>query len=155
MFVWKHSEEVRTTASASEIWAHWKDAAHWPRWDKELAWVRLEGEFVKGTKGKMKPAAGPEVKLTLGNVIINKSSSDIAKLPITKLVFDHEYLAPANPGDSAKIKHSVTMTGLLAPLFGRLIGTKIRLHSWILKRGARLRLLLPVRRSDSAFNTPI
>lgn len=128
MFVWKHSEEVRTVASASEIWELWKQAPEWPRWDRELAWVRVNGDFVNGTTGILKPVAGPEMNFTLDKVIINKSFINVAKLPLTKLVFGHEYLPPVRPGDIAKIKHTVTMTGLLAPVFGRVIGARIRLH---------------------------
>jgi len=128
MFVWKHSEVVNTKASASEIWIWWKDAANWPLWDKELKWVRLDGEFVEGATGKMKPTAGPEVHFTLDKVVVNQSFSNTAKLPFTQLVFNHEYLTPGKPGDTAKIRHTVTMTGLLTPLFGRVIGSKIRLN---------------------------
>lgn len=128
MFIWKYSEEVSTEASASEIWAQWQDTATWPRWDKELEWVRLNGDFVKGTSGKMKPASGPEVEFILEEVIVNKFFSDSAKLPLTRLVFEHEYIPSAHSGDGAKIRHTVTMTGILAPLFGRVIGSKIRLH---------------------------
>lgn len=128
MFVWRHSEEVHTEATATQIWIQWKDAASWPRWDKELKWVRLNGEFVRGTTGKMKSASGPEVSFTLDEVIIDKSFSNTAKLPLTRIVFGHEYLASTKPGDTAKIRHTVTMTGFLAPLFGRVIGSKIRRH---------------------------
>ncbi|QHM74008.1 hypothetical protein [Mixta intestinalis] len=128
MFVWKHSEEVSTEATASEIWIQWKDTTNWPRWDKELEWVRLNGEFEKGTTGRMKPISGPEVAFTLDKVVVNRFFSDSAKLPLTRVVFEHEYLPATETGHHAKIRHTVTMTGVLAPLFGRVIGSKIRLH---------------------------
>lgn len=128
MFTWTYSEQVTTQATPEQIWAMWQDAASWPCWDSELEWVRLEGKFVVGTVGRMKPVSGPEVKFCLSDVVPLQSFSDVAQLPLTRLVFTHEYLSPQEGDGAAKIRHSVTMNGLLAPLFGRLIGGKIKNH---------------------------
>ncbi len=127
MFTWTYSETVPTLASASQIWSRWQDAEQWPTWDCELDWVRLEGPFEAGTTGKMKPSAGPEVAFELSEVSPERSFSDIARLPLTKMVFLHEYL-PLEKGGAAQIRHTVTMTGLLAPLFGKIIGSQIKAH---------------------------
>lgn len=127
MFTWTYSETVTTPASADQIWARWADAANWPDWDSEVEWVRLNGLFTKGTTGKMKPSGGPEVAFELTEVTPNVSFTDTARLPLTKMVFTHEYL-PQEDGERAQIRHSVTLTGLLAPLFGKVIGTKIKAH---------------------------
>ncbi|MCC4107170.1 SRPBCC family protein [Serratia ureilytica] len=128
MFTWTYSEQVATQATPEQIWAMWQDAASWPCWDRELEWVRLEGEFIVGTVGRMKPASGPEVKFRLSDVSPLRSFSDVAQLPLTRLVFNHEYLSPQEDSATAQIRHSVTLSGLLAPLFGRLIGRKIKTH---------------------------
>lgn len=127
MFSWTYSEAVPTPASASQIWARWQDAENWPTWDSELDWVRLEGPFEVGTTGKMKPSTGPEVAFELSEVSPEKSFSDTARLPLTKMVFQHEYF-PQEDGGAAHIRHTVSMTGLLAPLFGKLIGRQIKAH---------------------------
>lgn len=118
MFTWTYSEQVMTLATPEQIWAMWQDAASRPCWDSELEWVRLEGEFVVGTVGRMKPASGPEVKFCLSDVVPPRSFSDVAQLPLTRLVFNHEYLSPQEGDGVAQIRHSVIMDGLLAPLFG-------------------------------------
>lgn len=128
MFIWIYSEDVPTQATAEQIWEMWKDAATWPCWDSELEWVKLDGNFVTGTRGSMKPASGPVVKFLLNKVVVNRSFSNIARLPLTHLAFEHEYFPPQNDGVPAQIRHSVTMSGLLAPLFGRIIGSKIKIH---------------------------
>ncbi|KPN61547.1 Polyketide cyclase / dehydrase and lipid transport [Aliiroseovarius crassostreae] len=127
MFTWTYSETVPTHASASQIWAHWQDTENWPAWDSELDWVRLEGPFEVGTTGKMKPSAGPEVAFELSEVSHEKSFSDTARLPLTKMVFQHEYL-PQPDTETGQIRHTVSMTGLLAPLFGQVIGRQIKAH---------------------------
>ncbi|ECU9164112.1 TPA: hypothetical protein G5T75_004903 [Salmonella enterica] len=128
MFTWTYSEQVTTLATPEQIWAMWQDASSWPCWDSELEWVRLEGEFVAGTVGLMKPASGPEVRFCLSDVVPLRSFSDVAQLPLTRLVFNHEYISPQESNGAAQIRHSVTMYGLLAPLFGRFIGRKIKTH---------------------------
>ena len=126
MFTWQHSEKVVTNATSKQIWALWQDAATWPRWDSELEWVKLGGPFVVGTKGSMKPRGGPVVAFELTYVEENKQFIDCAKLPLTTLAFTHRYEVLA--GGGAQIVHAVEMRGLLAPLFGRVIGSKIRAH---------------------------
>lgn len=128
MFRWTYSESVTTEATPEQIWAMWQDVSSWPSWDSELEWVKLHGDFIEGTTGRMKPASGPEVDFTLSRVELNRGFTDMAKLPLTRLVFDHEYLASTEKGAPARICHSVTMTGWLAPIFSRLIGNKIKSH---------------------------
>lgn len=94
MFTWTYSEKVATQATPEQIWAMWQDAASWPCWDSELEWVRLEGEFIVGTVGRMKPTSGPEVKFLLSDIVPLRSFSDVAQLPLTRLAFDHEYISP-------------------------------------------------------------
>ncbi|EJF75526.1 hypothetical protein MCO_01810 [Bartonella sp. DB5-6] len=129
MFKWTHSEEINTEASAEQIWAMWEDAATWPCWDNELEWVELLGAFKTGTVGQMKPKKGPKVIFTLDKVIKNVCFSNYAKLPFTRMIFDHEYISSTKSGSSHnKIRHTVTMSGILSPLFGMIIGSKIKLH---------------------------
>jgi len=128
MFTWKYNETVDIHASADKVWAIWSDPTAWPVWDAELTWVTLDGAFVKGTKGKMKPASGPEVKFELINVEPNKMFTDRAGLPLTTLDFTHFYTPADNNGTPAQITHGVEFRGMLAPLFGVLIGRNIKKH---------------------------
>ncbi|WP_375614746.1 MULTISPECIES: hypothetical protein [unclassified Bartonella] len=129
MFKWIYSEEISTEASAEKIWAIWEDVASWPCWDSELEWVELSGPFKEGAIGRMKPKKGPTVTFTLDKVIKNICFSDYAKLPFTRMSFNHEYICSTKSGSSNnKIRHTVIISGLLAPLFGMIIGSKIKLH---------------------------
>lgn len=129
MFKWTHSEEINTEASAEQIWAMWEDVATWSCWDYELEWAELSGAFKEGTVGRLKPKKGPKVTFTLDKVIKNVCFSDYAKLPLTRMSFNHEYICSQKSGSSNnKIRHTVTMSGLLSPFFGMIIGSKIKLH---------------------------
>jgi len=127
MFRWSYSESVETDATAEQIWAMWEDVVNWPAWDSELEWVRLNGDFQQGTEGQMKPAGAPVVDFTLIEVCHNSCFVDRAKLPLTTLDFSHNY-EMGSTDRRAMIHHSVEMKGFLAPLFGFVLGRKIKAH---------------------------
>lgn len=127
MFTWTYSETVNTNATSDQVWSILKNVQDWPSWDKELEWARLDGPFQVGTKGQLKPSKGPEVAFELIDVMPGYSFSNKAKLPLTKMIFFHEYL-PQDSHNEARICHRVVMSGLLAPLFGKIIGSQIKLH---------------------------
>lgn len=127
MFTWTYSETVTTLATPDQIWTMWQDVESWPCWDSELEWVKLDGEFIVGTTGRMKSTSGPEVKFKLSRIVPGLSFTNIAQLPLTRLEFGHEY--KLSDADSvAYIRHTVIMSGLLAPFFGYVIGKKIKTH---------------------------
>ncbi|WP_412057404.1 hypothetical protein [Bartonella sp. DGB2] len=126
MFKWVYKEQVPTKATCEQIWSMWQDVASWPCWDHELEWVKLNGNFAAGTTGRMKPIKGPEINFTISEATPLRSFSDVARLPLTTLVFNHEYFSPPETEMTAYIQHSVTMTGWLALVFGFLIGRQIK-----------------------------
>lgn len=128
MFKWHHSEVVSTNATAENVWRKWEDGNTWPEWDTELEWVELSSGIAEGSSGKMKPKGGPNVKFVITKSKRNSSFQDVAKLPLTILTFDHEYIPQGASDATAYIRHSVTMNGITAPLFGHVIGSKIKLH---------------------------
>jgi hypothetical protein len=125
MWTWTCREAVATPATPAQIWAVWQQVAHWPTWDSELKWSKLQGEFSVGARGKMQPNQGPVVDFVLSDVQPEHRFVTLNRLPLTEMVFDH--VIEVQNGQRYLV-HSVTMTGWLAPLFGRLIGTQIQKH---------------------------
>ena len=74
----------------------------------------------------MKPRGGPVVVFHLTNTEEHSQFTNRAKLPLTTLELTHRYESLAD--GSARIVHAVEMRGLLAPLFGRVIGSKMCAH---------------------------
>ncbi len=91
MFKWSYSEKVMTNATAEQVWAIWEQPELWPSWDSELTWVKLDGPFKSGTKGKMQPVGGPIVEFTLTEVKVNRRFVDRTRLPLTNMEFSHFY----------------------------------------------------------------
>jgi hypothetical protein len=69
------------------------------------------------------PKDGPKYKVRFENVVANRSFNVICKLPLCEMRFEHELSAE---GKKTKATHRVVFKGLLAPLFGRLIGNGMR-----------------------------
>jgi len=127
MFTWKYDETIDIDADADSVWAIWSNPAQWPSWDAEIKSATLDGDFIQGSLGKMKPASGPEIKFEITDAQPGKQFTNRAKLPLTTLDFSHVYL-PASDQTPAKITHGVEFRGIMAPLFGALIGRNIKKH---------------------------
>ncbi|MHB1605774.1 MAG: hypothetical protein ACYCTV_05200 [Leptospirales bacterium] len=60
-----------------------------------MEWVTLEGPFVSGIRGRLKPVVGPEVKFVILEAWLDRGFTDRAFLPLIRLDFIHLYpLAP-------------------------------------------------------------
>lgn len=109
-----------SSAPPANIWKLWADVASWNEWDQDIEYARLEGEFQAGAKGVLKPRSGPRVAFTIAELAQGVSFTSISSLPLTRLRFAH-HLVPM-PGGGCKVTHRIEMSGMLAFLFGRLLG---------------------------------
>jgi hypothetical protein len=73
--------------------------------------------------GEVVPHGGPKSALHFVEVNKNKSVRMECKLPLCKMRFDYEL---QEQGGSTVVTHRTTFTGLLAPIFGRLIGSGMK-----------------------------
>ncbi len=112
---------------ASTIYALYADVANWNTWDPDLKSSSIDGAFANGTTGEVVPKGGPKSKVVFSNIVPNKSFSVECKLPLCKMRFEHELLAQTDgKSNGTTATHRVVFEGLLAPLFGRLIGSGMR-----------------------------
>jgi hypothetical protein len=117
----EHSRVI--DASAATIFAIYADVANWPMWDPDAKSASIEGPFVSGAIGQVVPHGGPTSKLHFTQVVDQKSFQVQCKLPLCTMRFDYG-LQPK--GAATLATHRVTFEGLLAPVFGRLIGSGMR-----------------------------
>jgi Polyketide cyclase / dehydrase and lipid transport len=115
------STEINT--SADKVFALYADVAQWNKWDPDVKSSSISGPFVSGARGIVTPHGGPKSELVFSAVIPNKSFTATCKLPLCVMQFDHQLVSK---GASTIATHQVTFSGLLAPLFGRLIGSGMK-----------------------------
>lgn len=117
----EHSVDI--SRSAKHIFAIYEDVNSWAQWDPDVEAVGIDGPFVPGTKGWLKPVGAPRTKTTMMHVQPPTAFTVEAKLPLCTLRFEHELDAR---DEVTVATHRVLFSGPLAPVFSRLIGNKIR-----------------------------
>lgn len=114
---------IQIANTREHIFSIYKDVNSWAQWDPDIEAVGLDGEFIAGTHGWLKPVGAPKTATRMVSVIEPDSFTVESKLPFCTMTFEHELEAV---GESTQVTHRVLFTGLLAPIFSRIIGSKIR-----------------------------
>lgn len=121
MLIIKHT--VITKALPSAIWRIWQDVENWNTWDHGIEFSNIQGPFIAGTSGTLKPKGGPLIRTKLTCVEPMKRFVDEAKLPLTRITVSH-FLSEIE-GKTA-VTHQIEMKGPLAFLFAFLIGRDMK-----------------------------
>ncbi len=124
MFNWEINVEMTANATPDDVWNIWKDVPNWPKWDKDLEWSRLNGDFAKGTTGRLKPKGWFASDFIISDLTPNQSHVNTTKMPQTKLVFKHELEKISD--SQVRIQHNLRVKGLLAPLLFFTMRVKLR-----------------------------
>lgn len=121
--MWQFSHSVTVKAKPQAIWNIWSKPQAWSEWDPDVKSCVLKGDFKEGTVGTLVPKGGPSVKFKLTEVSHHKSFTDVANLPLAKLIFEHDMIE-LEPG-VVKVTHTVKITGLLSRFFAKVMGKQI------------------------------
>ena len=81
--------DVTTSAAPAAIFARWADMSTWPEWNLDTEWARLDGAFVQGATGVLKPKGGPKVRFTVQKLVPGRAFVDVSRLFGARLTFDH------------------------------------------------------------------
>lgn len=114
---------INVSASAARIFSVYAAVSKWVDWDLEVESASLDGAFVLGGTGKVKPKGAPETKITITELTPNKSVTTICQLPLCTMHFVH--ILNEQIDGSTQVINQLKFTGFLTPVFGRLIGKSI------------------------------
>jgi Polyketide cyclase / dehydrase and lipid transport len=117
-------ESTQINAPIATVFSLYANVAGWPSWDGDVKSASVDGPFVSGAKGVIVPNGGPKSEIVFTEVVKNKKFIAQCKLPLCVMRFEHELVE--NQSSSTSATHRVIFQGLLAPLFGRLIGSGMR-----------------------------
>jgi hypothetical protein len=117
------SATVTSSAPPAAFFAEWADMASWPEWNLDTEWVRLDGPFVEGATGTLKPRGGPKVPFVVARLADGEEFTDVSRLLGARLTFRH--LVSSQAGRTT-VSVEVSMTGPLAPLWRLVLGTDLR-----------------------------
>ncbi|HUD00775.1 MAG TPA: SRPBCC family protein [Rhabdochlamydiaceae bacterium] len=136
----KHT--VETTASPAVIWKIWEDVSNWKTWDADLEFSVIDGPFAEGTTGSMKHGGSPVVQTTLIKVVPLKSFVQIAKLPLARIIMNHD-ITEAN--GKTYVTFQLQFRGLLGLFFALHIGREKT------KRGLITEMTEMVKKAEGEF----
>jgi hypothetical protein len=119
----KFEHTLDIAAEPAKIYQLYANVAQWPTWDPEVLESSINGAFVSGAVGSVKPKGGPKSQMTFLDVKPNSFFAVQCKLPLCVMRFEHELVLK---GAITSATHRVMFSGFLAPLFGRLIGNGIK-----------------------------
>lgn len=72
---------LKIQAKAEKIWSYYERETKRKEWEEDLEYLTLDGDFINGTKGKIKLKDLPEMNFELLDIIKNKLFSDRTLLP--------------------------------------------------------------------------
>lgn len=116
-----HTES--TTAEASKIWNIWTDVPHWQEWDTGLKEATLDGEFNKGSKGKLIPDKGPKSKFIISELDEGTSYTMKTRIPLGWLIVKRRL---EQQNGQTLFTHEVEFTGPLKKILGNKLGKRYR-----------------------------
>jgi hypothetical protein len=117
------SASVVSTAPPTAFFERWADMATWPAWNADTEWVRLDGPFVQGATGRLKPKGGPKVRFVVERLVPFSVFDDVSLLLGARLAFSHR--VDALPDGGSRVAVTVTMTGPLGRLWHLILGKGI------------------------------
>jgi hypothetical protein len=111
-----------STASPPAFFARWADMATWTEWNTDTEWVRLDGPFVQGATGVLKPKGGPKVRFVVEK-LTDTEFVDVSLLLGARLTFAHRIVATPT---GSRLEISVSLTGPLSPVWNLILGKGLK-----------------------------
>jgi hypothetical protein len=116
-------EKTLISAPIEKVFSLYANVSGWSSWDPDIKSSSIDGPFSSGATGTLQPSSGPKSRIIFTAVVPNRSFTVESKLPLCLMRFEHELLTI---NSQTQALHRVSFVGLLAPLFGLLIGFQIR-----------------------------
>ncbi len=116
------SATATSAAPAEHFFALWGDMATWPEWNTDTEWVRLDGPFVQGATGTLKPKGGPKVKFVVEK-LTDREFIDVSALLGARLTFAHS-VGRTTAGTQVSV--DITLSGPLSGIWRVIMGGGLR-----------------------------
>jgi hypothetical protein len=114
--MWTTEHTVETSAAAETVHGLYADVAAWPTWDASVELAELDGPFVAGTSGRLRPAGIETLPFTLVSVEPGRGFTD--ETPFMGHVLRFIHLLEPLAGGGTRITHRVEIDGPAAADMG-------------------------------------
>lgn len=116
--MWCAVYEETTDLTPAQLWPVLADVARWPEVDTNIARLDIREAPAPGVTFRLTPRGGPTLAFRIGHFEAPTRYSDICTMPLARMETIHELV----PGARTTMRVRVEIRGLLAPLWGRLVG---------------------------------
>jgi hypothetical protein len=121
--MWEKTYSITTkSVSAAQMWRLFADVNNWHRWDTQIEYAQMQGEFVQGNHFFIKVKKGPKVKIRLIETEKNCRFVDLTKFPGARMTGEHRF---EESKEGLKITTTMRVTGPLGFLWRRLVAQDI------------------------------
>lgn len=120
---WTGAYVAHADLSPAQLWPVIADVARWPEVDVNIAQLAITAPPAPGVPFTLKPHGGPTLRFVIGHFDAPRLYSDICRMPLAVMETVHAFTPDAEHGGT-RIEVRVEIRGLLARLWGRIVGQK-------------------------------
>lgn len=124
--MWSVEHQLEAPVDRAALWTVWANLERWPEWDPRSQWVRLNGPFKAGQRGRAKFRGAPASDYVVTSVDPRRMFRIETGSPLVKVQYEHE-LSDA-PEGGAVVRHRVIVRGALAPLLAVTVRKRMRAY---------------------------
>ena len=123
--MWQYEYFAETDAKAEIIWKLWSNIETWTKWDRGIEKVTLDGNFMKGSHGKIKSVDGHWMNYRLIAVEPLKSFTNESEIPGTNTVIRFIHMLQTLKKNRTKITVRVEIDGNEGDKVGKEMGPSL------------------------------
>ena len=120
--MWTTEFSMESQASEAQIWQVLTDVENWKEWIGSIEYSIIDGSFENGTLITIKNIKAPQATNILKDIVVNKSFTLQAKMPLCTMDCTHEIV---KENDMLKVRLGVRMYGALSFIFRSIFGKKL------------------------------
>ncbi|MGA2666242.1 MAG: SRPBCC family protein [Nitrososphaerales archaeon] len=120
--MWEYQNTIEGEANISALWGLYSDVTTWPKWDKGIEWIRLDGEFEEGASGTIKPLGQDPLPFRLTQVTAGSGFSDETEVPGAGVTIGFTHTLESVGDGRCRITHRVSIFGPAADSLAPEIG---------------------------------
>lgn len=114
--MWSAEHSIETTVAPEAIWLAWVDVEGWPKWNRDIERIALDGPFAEGSTIAMTPRGQEPVKLRLAEVVQGERFVDEADVAGTVVRTTHRI--DRLSGGHARVVYRLQASGPAADAIG-------------------------------------
>jgi Polyketide cyclase / dehydrase and lipid transport len=120
---WQAEASGEVAAEPAAVWELWEDPSRWSDWNPAIARAELEGPFAVGTRAVIRFHGRPGMKFDITAIDGPTLFVDETRLPGARMGHEHRL---AQRDGHVLVTHRIYFDGPLAPMWGVLMGRRIR-----------------------------